>query len=249
MSDIDKRIDEDKLTAGLCDSPETCAPEKPEGVSEDWLALAIGLLVFVLSLGVFLGTDILGWGAKIGVWTDPSKAFSVASSAWAAVTSGFTGLFYTFLFMLLLMVVAARLMRANIPRFVLGFSVIFWLSILCYFLGHYAYIAATKNQTEKFGIPWALSLTGEFGFIIALVVGLIIGNFLPRFAEWLKEAARLRAVHQDGHRYHGSRPGFEGGRIFRPGHQHHVPGLLRHRRSLPDILGTYLLHRQEMVWL
>jgi uncharacterized membrane protein YadS len=72
----------------------------------------------------------------------------------------------------------------------IGFSVIFWISILCYFLGHYAYIASTKNEMAKFNIPWTLSLTGEFGFIIALVVGLIIGNFFPRFAEWLKEAAR-----------------------------------------------------------
>jgi uncharacterized membrane protein YadS len=35
-----------------------------------------------------------------------------------------------------------------------------------------------------------LSLSGEFGFIIALIAGLIIGNFFPGFANLMKEAAR-----------------------------------------------------------
>ncbi|MFP5213917.1 MAG: putative sulfate exporter family transporter [Acidobacteriota bacterium] len=92
--------------------------------------------------------------------------------------------------MLAVMTAAGMAMRANVPRFMIGFSVIFWLSIACYFVGHYAYIAATKNEMAKYGLPWTLSLTGEFGFIIALVVGLLIGNFFPKFADWLKEAAR-----------------------------------------------------------
>ena len=29
------------------------------------------------------------------------------------------------------------------------------------------------------------------GFVVALLAGLIIANFFPRFAEWLKEAIRL----------------------------------------------------------
>ena len=46
------------------------------------------------------------------------------------------------------------------------------------------------SNLAKFKIPWALSLSGEFGFIIALIVGLIIGNFFPGFAGLMKEAAR-----------------------------------------------------------
>ena len=37
-------------------------------ISEDWLALILGLVIFGLSLGAFKGTDLLGWGAKAGVW-------------------------------------------------------------------------------------------------------------------------------------------------------------------------------------
>jgi uncharacterized membrane protein YadS len=43
---------------------------------------------------------------------------------------------------------------------------------------------------QKFGISWSLRLTNEGGFIFALLAGLIIANFLPRFAETIKEAIR-----------------------------------------------------------
>ncbi len=35
-----------------------------------------------------------------------------------------------------------------------------------------------------------MSMTGEFRFIIALLLGLIIGNFFPALANLMKEAAR-----------------------------------------------------------
>ena len=104
--------------------------------------------------------------------------------------SGFTSLLLTYLSMLIIMSVGAKFLNANIGKFALGFTVIFWLSYLCWFAGHYAYIAATKDKLATFNIPWSLSLTGESGFILALIAGLVIGNFFPRLAEKLKEAAR-----------------------------------------------------------
>ena len=83
--DEDKRIDEDKLTEGQCDSPETCAVEKKKGISEDWLALWLGLFIFVLSLGVFGGVDILGWGISTKEWTDSSKAMQAVSKTFQGV--------------------------------------------------------------------------------------------------------------------------------------------------------------------
>ena len=44
---------------------------KSQGISEDWLSLIIGLMVFVLALGLVGGVDILGWVVTTGVWTDP----------------------------------------------------------------------------------------------------------------------------------------------------------------------------------
>jgi len=231
--DQERKIDEDKLTEGQCDSPETCAPEKKKGISEDWLALWLGLFIFVLSLGVFGGIDILGWGISTKEWTDSSKATQAISKKYQGVKgeitkidnqkvtlkkadgkeetitvkedtsslkagdkyekkgiSGPTALLMTYLFMLIVMSVGAKFLNANIGKFALGFTVIFWLSYLCWFLGNFAYIAATKDKLEAFKIPWSLSLTGESGFIIALMAGLVIGNFFPKFAEKLKEASR-----------------------------------------------------------
>jgi uncharacterized membrane protein YadS len=206
---------------------------KHEILGEDWLSFILGLLIFFLSLGVFFGSDLLGWGTKLSVWVDPAKALSVVSPAYApekgtvvkvegqkvtikksdgktstiavsedvsklkpgdtfqkAGVSGFMSVIYTFLFLLVIMTPAALALRANLWRFWIGLSLIFWISCICYYIGHYAYIAATNVELPKYKIPWALSLSGEFGFIIALIVGLIIGNFFQGFAGLMKDAAR-----------------------------------------------------------
>ena len=164
--------------------------EGKKGISEDWLSLWIGLFVFVLGLGFFLGIDLLGWGVKTSVWVDITKAMTPMSASFKAMP-GIVALFFTYLFMLVLAMVGAMGVRANIGRFILAFTLVFWISYACFLAGNYAYIAAnTPAQMKSFGIGWALKLTGEAGFIVALLVGLIIGNFFPRFVGLLKEATR-----------------------------------------------------------
>ena len=102
--------------------------------------------------------------------------------------SGFTSLILTYLFLMVVMGIGAGLLRASIGKFVIGFTILFWLSYLCWFLGSNAYIAAV--DASKAGVPWSLKLTPEAGFIIALIAGLIIGNFFEGFADFLKEAIR-----------------------------------------------------------
>lgn len=231
---VEQKIDEDKLAEGKCDSVDTCKREEKKGcLSEDWLSLWLGLIIFALSLGVFQGADILGWGVKTSVWSDVSKAFKPVSINYETVKgeiskidgqkitlkqadgkevtvtikddpttlqvgqqyerkglSSVTSLLLTFLAILVIMGIGSQLIGADLGKFVIGFTLVFWLSYLCWLLGHNAYIAATKNELDKFHIGWSLSMTGEFGFIIALVGGLIVGNFFPRLAEWMKEAAR-----------------------------------------------------------
>ncbi|MGE4560971.1 MAG: putative sulfate exporter family transporter [Desulfobulbus sp.] len=202
-------------------------------ISEDWLALILGLIIFGLGLGSFKGNDLLGWGAKTGVWLNPGKAITAISTKYQTVAgeitkidgqkvtvkkkdgkeatvtvegdvtklqvgqqyekkgmSSLVSLILTYLFALVIMTLGALALGANIRKFVIGFSLAFWIAYLCWFMGHFAFIAATKEQTAKFGIPWAMSMTGEFGFIIALIVGLIIGNFFPGLTDKMKEAAR-----------------------------------------------------------
>jgi uncharacterized membrane protein YadS len=161
--------------------------EKPQGISEDWLSLLMGLFVFLLGLGVFVGVDFLGWGIKTNVWLEITKALSPVSDALKAMP-GITSLFLTYLFLLVVTEIGAVAMGVNVGRFMLGFTLVFWISYACWLCGHFAYIAAT--DAAKAGIGWSMKLTGEAGFIVALIVGLIIGNFFPRFSETLKEATR-----------------------------------------------------------
>lgn len=163
--------------------------EGKKGISEDWLSLWMGLFVFVLGLGMFVGLDILGWGIKTNVWLDITKALSPISGGYAAMP-GITCLFFTYLFMLIITGIGSIAMGVNVRRFILGFTLVFWIGYACWLVGNYAYIAATPDQLQKFGISWALKLTGEAGFIVALLVGLIVGNFFPGFAGVLKEATR-----------------------------------------------------------
>src|SRR5579872_472559 len=158
-------------------------------LTEDWLAVYIGLFVFVLSLALLFGIDLLGWAVTTSVWTTPSKALAPASKHYASLPAVLS-LMGTYVFLLIILLAAAKALRADLKRFALGFTGVFAVSYFCWFLGSWAYIAATPDKRPALKIPWSLSLTNESGFIIALLAGLIVGNFLPRLARSLDEAIR-----------------------------------------------------------
>src|SRR5215470_7942035 len=160
------------------------------GLNEDWLSVWIGLGVFVLALGVLVGVDLLGWVVTTSVWTNLSKALSPVSKAYAGI-GGLGALIATYVALLVVMTAGAAGLKADPRRFALGFTAVFWVSYLCWIAGSYANFAVTTpTDMQKFGIDWSLRLTNEGGFIVALIAGLIVGNFLPGLAEWIKEAVR-----------------------------------------------------------
>lgn len=182
-------IDEDKLAEGQCKSPETCATEK-RGISEDWLSVCIGLFIFVLSLGVFAGVDLLGFGITTGIWTDLSKALKPVAKSFADL-GGIGSLVATYVFLLAIMSIGAAALKAKIGKFMVSFTAVFFISYLCWIIGSWANIAVTTPpDMQKFGITWSLKLTPEAGFIVALVLGLIVGNFFQGFATAIREAVR-----------------------------------------------------------
>jgi hypothetical protein len=65
-----------------------------------------------------------------------------------------------------------------------------FLGYCCWFLGSWAYVAATPDKRLALKIGWSLNLTNESGFIIALFAGWVIGNFLPRVHAFVKDAIR-----------------------------------------------------------
>jgi len=157
-------------------------------LNEDWLAVAMGLGIVAIGLGHLAGVDLLGWCAKTQVWTDWSKAVAPASGTWA--WPGALSLAATYLFLLALTSLGAVFLGARIGQFALGFTAIFWISYACWILGSYAHIAATPDKLQAHGISWSLNLTSEAGFILALGAGLLVGNFLPRFAQSIQPAIR-----------------------------------------------------------
>jgi uncharacterized membrane protein YadS len=162
---------------------------KPHKLSEDWLAVIIGLFIFLLSLGTFLGGDILGWVVTTKVWTNLAGALKPASNNFANL-SGILSLALTYLFLLVVLSFGAFLLGANVKRFTVCFTLVFFISYICWILGAWAYIAATSNQLDSFKISWSMNLTSEAGYIIALIAGLIVGNFCPGLVKLMCEAIR-----------------------------------------------------------
>ena len=164
--------------------------DRASGLSEDWLSVWIGLVIFVLSLALLAGVDLMGWVVATSVWTDISKALGTASKAYAGL-GGVGALVCTYVALLIVMSAGAAALKVSVARFALAFTAVFWLAYLCWIIGSWANFAVnTPGDMQKFGITWSLKLTNEGGFIVALLGGLFVGNFTPGFAQWIKEAVR-----------------------------------------------------------
>jgi uncharacterized membrane protein YadS len=160
------------------------------GWSEDWLAVAAGLVVFILALALLFGGNLLGWATAPRTWLEIGKSVRPASQAYAQLEPAVL-LLITYGFVLVLMTISAALLRTSVVKFVVSFTIVFWLSYLSWLLGSYAYVAVTTPaEMQRFGLGWSLRLTGESGYVIALLVGLAIANLVPAAAKWLSEAAR-----------------------------------------------------------
>jgi len=158
--------------------------------NEDWLAFAIGLLVFALALFSISGTDLLGWAVNTSVYVDVTSALAPVAKAFAWL-GGVGALLATYAALLVVLSAGVATLGADVKKFAIAFTAVFAIAYASWILGSYAHIAAvTPAEQQKFGIGWSLKLTNEGGYIVALLSGLIIANFLPGFADWLKEAIR-----------------------------------------------------------
>jgi uncharacterized membrane protein YadS len=148
------------------------------------------MLIFVLALGVVAGADILGWVVTTSVWNDLAKSLAPASKAYAGL-GGIGSLFVTYVVLLVLMTAGAVALKIDAKRFALGFTAVFWISYICWIVGSYANFAVnTPADMQKFGVSWSLRLTAEGGFIVALLAGIFVGNFMPGFAAWMHDAIK-----------------------------------------------------------
>jgi uncharacterized membrane protein YadS len=158
-------------------------------LSEDLVAVGLGLGVFLLALGSLAGADALGWLVTTSVWTDPSTALAPVSKAYASLGGG--ALLVTYLVLTAVLSAGAYLLGDDVRRFALAFAAVFAIAYASWFVGSWAHLAAvTPADQAKFGVSWSLKLTNEGGFIVALLAGLVVANVFPAFAERLRSAIR-----------------------------------------------------------
>ena len=159
-----------------------------QGLNEDRVACLIGGFIFLLGIAYFWGVDLIGWICKMGMWVgDPMKCFKAAHKGYMG---GWQALICTYVFVTVMLAVGIKLMKGNVFRFIIAFTVVYFIAICCYVIGANAYIAANPTQIAKMGVPWALGLSTEAGLIAALIVGIIIGNLFPGVVEYLHDACR-----------------------------------------------------------
>src|SRR5271169_4568833 len=159
-------------------------------LNEDWLAVILGLFIFVLSLAALVHVDLIGWVVSTSVWSNVSLALGPASKGYASL-GGIGALLATYAALTLVLTAGAAALKSDVKRFALAFTAVFWIAYASWIVGNYAHFAAvTPAEQQKFGISWSLKLTNEGAYIFALLAGLVIANFLPRFAEAIKDAVR-----------------------------------------------------------
>ena len=117
-------------------------------LNEDWLAVWLGLLLFVLSLATFVGVDALGWAVTTSVWTTPWNSLAPATKTYGV--SGLVSLLLTYVFLLAVTSIGARSLGLPLKRFAKGFTAVFAASYLSWILGSWAYIAATPDKRAAF---------------------------------------------------------------------------------------------------
>src|ERR1700733_9406042 len=135
-------------------------------LTEDWLAVVIGLLVFGAALVSISGTDILGWAVTTSVYTNVTQALSPFAKAYGWLGGG-GALIATYVSLLVVLSAGVAALGADVRKFAIAFTAVFAIAYASWILGSYAYIAAvTPAEQQKVGLAWSLKLTNEGGFIV-----------------------------------------------------------------------------------
>ena len=144
-----------------------------EDRSAVWLAFLFIALALCLPLGV---GNLLGWVIGVKVWTDPLNALAPLGKSFSHIP-GWISLIATLAFIALLLLWERRRFAENKKAFLSALLIVLTLTMIGWVLGHAGIVAAVPNEREKLGLKWSMGLTGEAGYLAALFIGLIIGNF------------------------------------------------------------------------
>jgi len=159
---------------------------------EDWWAVWIGVFFFFLGLLSVTGIDLVGWIAYPSKWGGDisiAKAIKPLGKDYQFL-GPFGSIVVTYILFTAATCIGAFFMRWKVKKFFWGWTFIFIVTYLLWILGHHAFLAANETNQGNFGLSYSLSLGGGASFILALSVGLIIGNFFKKTAGFLSEAAK-----------------------------------------------------------
>jgi uncharacterized membrane protein YadS len=171
--------------------------------TEDWWSAWLGLFFFALGLLSIFGLDAVGWVAKPKTWEFTnlindfswSKLLKVASKNYHNLHP-FVSLMITYVVFLGLTSIGAYYQKLNVKKFIYGFTAIFFLTWASWIIGHEAHLSAVDamvkkhNYYQEFNLSWGFQLGGGASYMLALIVGLLIGNFFKGFAQKISEAAK-----------------------------------------------------------
>ena len=180
---------------------------------EDWWAVWLGMGFFLLGLLTIFGIDLVGWIAYPKKWVfslpdgavakkivTVDKSFYALGGKYSQTAKGFYkslgpigSILVTYIVFTIATTIGAYFMKWDVKRFFIGWTIIFFMTYLVWFIGHHAFFSATAVDLKKSKFPldtFTLSLGGGASFILALIVGLVIGNFFKGFAKFLSEAAK-----------------------------------------------------------
>jgi hypothetical protein len=110
------------------------ASESEPWISEDWLSVVIGLFIFVLALAVLANVDLIGWVVTTSVWSNFGQALGTASKLYAPL-GGAGALFVTYLALLAVLSAAAAALNADVKKFALAFTAVFWIAYASWVVG------------------------------------------------------------------------------------------------------------------
>ncbi|MCP4677951.1 MAG: putative sulfate exporter family transporter [Deltaproteobacteria bacterium] len=159
---------------------------------EDYWAVWLGFIFFILGLLSVTGVDLVGWVAYPSKWAGLDgmlKSVKPLGKSYAGLGM-FGSILVTYVAFSIPTALGAYAMKWNVKKFFGGWTCIFFITYIVWIIGHHAFFAADATNKAKYGLEYSLSLGGGGSFILALIVGLIIGNFFKGFAKYLSEAAK-----------------------------------------------------------
>src|SRR6202161_4419052 len=106
-------------------------------INEDWLAVVLGLAIFVAALAALVHVDLIGWVVSTSVWSNFGQALGPVSKSYAAL-GGIGALLATYAALTLVLSAAAAALGSDVKRFALAFTAVFWIAYASWIIGNYA---------------------------------------------------------------------------------------------------------------